>query len=182
MKALATIAVTTAILSGCKINVSGSAVLVDTASKKSTTASLSLYSKNTKKPCSIDFRIADSSDETLYELNLDAIYVHDSGDNFIDSSLDDCSKDSAVIVKATSVDKVIARETFLKPVHCYSNARDRVNGSMGELRHVKVTSETIVTDIEGQIIDKTSKQVVKTFTARSEPRVEAASSEGPNCQ
>ena len=184
MKSAITFALTALVLSGCKINVSGDATVVDVASKKTIAATLSLYSKNTKKPCSVNFRLADPSDETLYELNLDAIYIRDDASNFIDSSLDECSKDSAVVVKATSVDQITGRNTFDKVVRCFNSPNERANGMSGDLRHVRVVTNTIVTHIEGTIIDKASGQTVKTFTADSEPREEAVSGNlNPlNCQ
>lgn len=176
-------------LSGCKVSLSGEGTLVDAASKKSQPITVDVFSANKGRECEVSIALSDSAGQEILALQTDA-FVTESADFAIDTSKSGCEPDSKVVVVATAKHRITGTETVEKLVHCgYTNPQERTfhNGGAGlRQQRVRMIVKTIVTDVQGEIRDRETGALIRTFSATSEPRVEAVSTETAaqraNCQ
>lgn len=154
-------------LTGCKINVSGSGEMADTASGAKQEIDFNVYSKNKGRACEVYLTLSDAQGETLYELRANPVQT----DNLsIDTSEGDCNRDAKVILVASAKNRVVGSEWVWEPSGINFIPLNRPDIGLIPRAKDKVLYDKVVTDVQGEIRDRATGRMLKTFTATSEVR------------
>lgn len=162
-------------LTGCKVNVTGHGRMTDPLSKNSQAIAIEVDSRNRGRDCEVSVTLSDEQGNELFSAQTDPLIDAADGSLSIDTGKSGCEPQAKAVLVAQARHRIIGTELVERQIPCYPGnpQLERLNVGTRPIQTVRTRVNTIVTDVQGEIRDRASGQVLRTFTATSEPRQEA---------